>query len=72
MMTFDELHALPVGGGFGVREEWHDGKLVMVPFREPFQVVYVPDDHIQRWMDTDGNRWRLAQFPDGRWCKVRS
>ncbi len=70
--TAEAFLALPVGGGFGMREMVIDGKTVNAVVPEHVSLVFVPEGVPMRWMDADGQKWKLGRLPDGRLCRVRS
>ena len=69
--TAEALLALPEGGGFGSEERVIDGKTWRIPIAPDLVSFFVEPDTVMLARDRDGQRWRLVQYADGRWCRMR-
>lgn len=67
--TAEELLALPEAG-FGAEDRLINGQMRRVPVVPALKAFYVAEDMVLTAVDVDGSGWGLAQYVDGRYCRV--
>lgn len=69
-MTPQQLEALPINGGFSVKEEIRAGQKCFLPVRLATEVLHVTEaDFI--FCDPEGQQWITGTAPDGRKMRQR-
>lgn len=68
----EEFFALPVAGGFGSETRVINGQKVLIPVLDTsIQTAWVPHGEPSGYYDASGQFWRLGEFKDGSFGRLR-